>query len=166
MFKEFSSLEHIYTSFPEGKITRDRVDIDTKNGKELLEALEKQGINVSLFARGMIESSDFMPAQITEIVDIVRLKVRDLGFTNFPTTTEVFEKATELGLELCPAEVGPQYRLQQTNQPMDDWFSNGVPVLGNDHKTAINIPTRSESLFDYDPGFTQGPSQLFSGLGM
>lgn len=145
IFEEFSGLEHIYTSFPEGKITRDEVVIGTKDRKELLEAMKKQGINISSYAREMIESPDFMPTQsglggikrllkgerspITETVDIVRLKVRNFGFTNFPTTTELFAKAEEFGLELCPAEVGPQYRLQQTDQPMEDWFYIGMKPL-------------------------------------
>ena len=145
IFEEFSGLEHIYTSFPEGKITRDEVVIGTKDRKELLKAMKEQGINISSFAQEMIESPDFMPAQsglsgiqrlfkgerspISEIVDIVRLKVRDFGFTNYPTTTELFAKAEEFGLELCPAEVGPQYRLQQTDQPMDDWFYIGMKPL-------------------------------------
>lgn len=145
IFEEFSGLEHIYTSFPEGKITRDEVVIDTKDRKELLEAMKKQGINISSYAQEMIESPDFMPTQsglnsikrlfkgerspITETVDIVRLKVRDFGFTNYPTTTELFAKAEEFGLELCPAEVGPQYRLQQTDQPMDNWFYIGMKPL-------------------------------------
>ncbi len=145
IFEEFSGLEHIYTSFPEGKITRDEVVIGTKDRKELLKAMKEQGINISSYAQEMIESPDFMPAKsglsgikrlfkgerspISETVDIVRLKVRDFGFTNYPTTTELFAKAEEFGLELCPAEVGPQYRLQQTDQPMDDWFYIGMKPL-------------------------------------
>lgn len=145
IFEEFSGLEHIYTSFPEGKITRDEVVIGTKDRKELLKAMKEQGINISSYAQEMIESPDFMPAKsglsgikrlfkgerspISETVDIVRLKVRDFGFTNYPTTTELFAKAEEFGLELCPAEVGPQYRLQQTDQPMNDWFYIGMKPL-------------------------------------
>ncbi len=145
IFEEFSGLEHIYTSFPEGKITGDEVVIGTKDRKELLEAMKKQGIDTSTYAQEMIESPDFMPtqsrlsgiqrlfkgegSQTAKTVDVIRLKVRDFGFTNYPTTTELFAKAEEFGLELCPAEVGPQYRLQQTDQPMNDWFYIGMKPL-------------------------------------
>ncbi len=148
IFEEFSTLENIYTSFPEGKIARDEVVIGTKDRKELLQAMETRGINVNSYAREMIESPDFMPTQARlsgiqklfrgetkptpETVDVVRLKVRDLGFTSYPTTTELFAKAEEFGLELCPAEVGPQYRLQHTDQPMGEWFYIGMkPVVAS-----------------------------------
>lgn len=164
IFEEFSGLEHIYTSFPEGKITRDEVVIDTKDRKELLEAMKKQGINISSYAQEMIESPDFMPTQsglnsikrlfkgerspITETVDIVRLKVRDFGFTNYPTTTELFAKAEEFGLELCPAEVGPQYRLQQTDQPMGDWFYIGMkPLVASGDPGVFKLGRHSHGLW-------------------
>lgn len=150
IFEEFGGLEHIYTSFPEGKIVSDEVVIATKDKKKLLQAMEKQGIIVDSVAHKMIESPDFMPTQArlsmiqklfrggtkpaSETVAVVQLKVRSLGFTNYPTTTELFAKAEEFGLELCPAEVGPQYRLQYTDQPMGDWFYFGmkpVVVAGN-----------------------------------
>jgi hypothetical protein len=164
IFEEFSGLEHIYTSFPEGKITRDEVVIGTKDRKELLKAMKEQGINISSHAQEMIESADFMPTQsglsgiqklfkgerspITEKVDIVRLKVRDFGFTNYPTTTELFAKAEEFGLELCPAEVGPQYRLQQTDQPMGDWFYIGMkPLVASGDPNVFSLVHSSDGLW-------------------
>lgn len=168
IFEEFSDLEHIYTSFPEGKITRDEVVIGTKDRKELLEAMKKQGINISLYAQEMIESPDFMPTQsglsgiqrlfkgerspTTETIDIVRLKVRDFGFTNYPTTTELFAKAEKFGLELCPAEVGPQYRLQQTDQPMGDWFYIGMkPLVASGRPSVFRLEhDRRRPWLDFD----------------
>ncbi len=46
--------------------------------------------------------------------------MRDLGLTNGATTDQIYAKAQEFGLELCPAEVGPHYRLTYTNQPMGE----------------------------------------------
>ena len=43
------------------------------------------------------------------------LKVRDLKTEN-RTTNEIFAKVKELGLELCPPETGPQFRLQNPTQ--------------------------------------------------
>lgn len=159
IFKELSGLEHIHTSISEKEIIRDKVVIGDKDREQLLKAMEKQGIYVSPDAQKMIEGpgffsnpdevwnvgSDFTPYQwnfsnikrvfegeklsSTETVDIVRLKVRDLGFTYLPTTAEIFTKAEELGLEPCPAEVGPQYLLQQTDQPMGDRFIIGMNPL-------------------------------------
>lgn len=172
IFEEFSGIEHIYTSFPEGKITRDEVVIGTKGKKKLLKAMKKQGIIIkdksfpSEYVQEMIKSPDFMPTQsglsgimrifkgerspvteTTETVDIVRLKVRDFGFTNSPTTTELFAKAEEFGLELCPAEVGPQYLSQQTDQLKGYWFNIGMkPLVASGEPRVFAIDRRRGGL--------------------
>jgi len=46
----------------------------------------------------------------------VRFTVEQLGFSNGATTDEIYKKAEELGLELCPAEVGPHLRLQYSGK--------------------------------------------------
>ncbi|MGI8420140.1 MAG: hypothetical protein ACR2LN_05875, partial [Candidatus Levyibacteriota bacterium] len=34
----------------------------------------------------------------------------------------LYKKAQELGLDLCPAEVGPRMRLAEINQPIGDYY--------------------------------------------
>jgi hypothetical protein len=50
-------------------------------------------------------------------VDLVVLSVEDLGFKEGALYSEICEKAQDVGLELCPAEVGPALRLAYENQP-------------------------------------------------
>ena len=52
-----------------------------------------------------------------ESLDLTFLSVADLGFPNGATYKEICDRAQELGLRLCPAEVGPQFRLQCIEQP-------------------------------------------------
>ena len=124
VFKEANSVQHIYLSFPNEKISINELLIDAKGKKELLLAIEKRKIIISQFFR----SPNFMPTRIRlsqtqkllpsetkpapETVAVVQLRVRDLGFTSPPTTAELFAKAKEFGLELCSAEIGLQYYLQ------------------------------------------------------
>ncbi len=49
-----------------------------------------------------------------------------------PTTTEVFQQAEALGLQLCPA-VGPQYRLRYADQPMNEWFWVGMKPIADSY---------------------------------
>ena len=47
----------------------------------------------------------------------VELTVSDLGFPDGATTAQDFKKASQLGLELCPLELGPYLRLEYLDQP-------------------------------------------------
>ena len=123
IFKKFNHLEHIYTSFPEGKIRRENIEIGGKTVKQLEAELEKAEFKISPYAKHMMSSKDFKTEKKPEPVDLVRLKVRDLFGDKYSTTDELYKKAQEIGLELCPPEVAPHYRLKYANQPMNEWVS-------------------------------------------
>ena len=57
--------------------------------------------------------------------------MRDLGFTKNPTTTALFKRTQELGLELCPPETGPYMRLANKNQPLGDWYRIGMKQISD-----------------------------------
>jgi hypothetical protein len=59
------------------------------------------------------------------------LSVKDLGFPNGAIRREIYEKAQELGLEIVPAEVGPQLRLQYEDQPMGKYLLIGSEPLAS-----------------------------------
>lgn len=66
-------------------------------------------------------------------VDIVVVSVAELGFPNGATREQIYEKALSLGLKLCPAEVGPQMRLQYTEQPNGEWILVAMdPITASD----------------------------------
>lgn len=69
----------------------------------------------------------------TEIeVDLVLLTIAELGLQNGVIYRDICAKAKEFGLELCPAEVGPQLRLQYTDQPMGEWIVVAMdPITGS-----------------------------------
>jgi hypothetical protein len=163
IFEELGDIVQIYTSFPKGRVFRDKVIIRIKDRKKLLNDMEIKNINISPTAEEMIESLDFMPnadrlsgikwlfgketSTPSELIEVVRLKVRDLGFTNCPTTDQLFAKVQEFGLELCPAEVGPQYRLQYIDQPRNDCFYIGMkPVVASNRPDVFRLKHDAEGL--------------------
>lgn len=115
-------IEHIYTSFPEGQIKMEELTIGGKSKDILATELKANNIQVSRYAESMIQNRDFTTLPKAEKIDTVRLKVGDLGFTDYPTTDELFKRAETFGLELCPAEVGPHLRLKDINQPLNEWY--------------------------------------------
>ena len=102
--------------------------------KEIENKKDEQGRNYQLtsYAEGMMKHEDFSASiqerlKTPETIDLVRLRVKDLGFTENPTTDELYKRAGELGLELCPPEVGPYLRLKyedvfQREQPMYEYL--------------------------------------------
>jgi hypothetical protein len=125
-------IEQIFTKFPEGKIRIQDLEIGGKDFNQLERELSESGMNVSEWVESMMRNRDFTTLPNPQNLNLVRLKVSDLGFTNYPTTEQVYKKAQELGLELCPAEVGPHLRLKSKDQPMGDWFYVGMkPIAGS-----------------------------------
>ena len=139
-------LECIYTDFPEGKIEQVEMTIGGKSKTELLKDLENRAksdnseekIYISDYARSMINNPEFVVLEKSDLVDLVRLKVSDLGFSGATNIQDIYIKAAELGLELCPPEVGPQLRLNydqvfKREQPKGEWFYIGMkPVSDSD----------------------------------
>ncbi len=133
-----SNIEHIYSSFPESEIEKVSLGIGGKTKEELKKEI-KEKFRVTSYAESMLDNPDF-EEQLHENPDrelwilkkpeqlsLVKLKVGDLGFTKNPTTDELYAKAEEFGLELCPAEVGPQLRLKypevfNREQPMNEYL--------------------------------------------
>lgn len=150
------SLEHIYTSFPEGKIRRSELKIGGKSKEQLTAELRARNINISYYAQDMLKSPDFTTLESTESVDLVRLKVSDLGFSQSPTTDQLYAKAAELGFELCPAEVGPYLRLQDLNQPLDEWYWIAMKQIA-DRGGSPNV---------FDLGRSDGGLRLYGGMAL
>ncbi|MEK7508450.1 MAG: hypothetical protein AAB568_01190 [Patescibacteria group bacterium] len=128
IFQTLKHLEHLYTSFPEGKIVKNTIEIGGKTKAELEKELKAGNFQVGSYAKSMMESKDFVTTKKMELADLIRLKVGDLGL-NHPTTDQIYKKIQELGLELCPAEVGPQYRLQYTDQPLNEYLYIGMKQI-------------------------------------
>ncbi|MBU4421698.1 hypothetical protein L6259_02545 [Candidatus Parcubacteria bacterium] len=152
IFQELQHLEYIYTSFPEGKIKRQEIEIGGKTKDELIEEMQKKNINISNYAKSMMENPDFTTSKTREKADIVRLKVADLGFTNFVTTDELYKRAEELGLELCLPETGPQYRLQYADQPLGEWIHIGMKQIADSdgNPDVFNVERNDDGLWLYN----------------
>lgn len=123
------NIEHVYTTFPEGRIRRESIEIGGKSVRELEQELKQANINVSEYAKkDMLYSKDFITLPNSQTLDTVRLKVGDLLPGN-PTTDQIYAKAKELGLELVPAETGVHYRLKYKDQPLDEWLYMGMKQI-------------------------------------
>ena len=90
-------------------------------------------------------------------VNIFILRVADLGFPDAATTSEIIGteddtdqygnsapftkgRGQQLGLELCPSEIAPEYRLKYKEQPLHDrLFIAMKPIIGSDDEPCIFV---------------------------
>ena len=83
--------------------------------KDELVRILGDGFYVSDWAKDIMSKSEFTTLSEPTDIHLARAKVKDLGFTEPPTTTELFTRIKEVG-SLCPAEVGPHIRLADKDQ--------------------------------------------------
>lgn len=84
---------------------------------ELLAELESQGVQLNEAGRTLFAHDQFTTAPTTSILTAVELAVADLGLAVGGTIGEIHQRAAQLGLSLCPLELGPHLRLQFLDQP-------------------------------------------------
>jgi len=123
--------------------------------EELEESLDREKIHVSSYSRSMFKNKKQFIQPVnerekerrgeTETLALVRLQVRDLGFTSPPTTKELFARARERGLELCPPETGPYLRLKDKDQPSGWYFIGMEPVADSVGHPRVFFLARLES---------------------
>lgn len=105
------NIEHVFTRFPEEKIQRYEITIGGKSKEELEKERQAKNIKISPYAQDIFNKMEM--SRQKEETKLIRLTVKDLGFSNGATTDQIYQKAEELGLELCPPETGPLLRLQE-----------------------------------------------------
>ncbi len=93
------------------------------NADDFRKAMEGNGMKITFQANEILNtpmitgtSEVTMVTEGTEI-DLVLVTVAELGFKSGATRQDIYKRAQELGLELCPAAVALELRLQYNNQP-------------------------------------------------
>ena len=109
-------IEHIYTKFPEGKLQKYKIEIGGKTKDQLKKELKEKNIIISGYADDLLKSRDFTVSNKIYRANLISLTVKELGLEEGATTDRIYEQAKELGLDLCPVEVGPHLRLQDTGK--------------------------------------------------
>ena len=97
------------------------IEIGTyKDVKSLRKAIEAPGARISSWAGGILNKTPLSKSK--QFLDLVDVSVKELGFPQGAQLKDIYEAAKNLGLDLCPAEVGPQLRLQYPGQPYGEWL--------------------------------------------
>ena len=112
--------------------TFSNIKLGTHNSVEGLRgALAARGCRIGKWGSDILDKVIVSPAETA--VDLVVVTAADLYFKDRVRRLAIYERAIELGLDLCPSEVGPQLRLQYLDQPQDEWLYVAMePVVDAD----------------------------------
>jgi hypothetical protein len=122
------------------------VQIGGQTKAELLDRLAANGVELNEAAKILFASERFIISEKRRSLSTVEVSIRDLGFPQGATFSDICISARRLGFGLCPLEVGPQLRLQFLDQP--EGFL-GKPVY--QHRAPPgSITVASEILSEHD----------------
>ena len=104
-----------------------------KDADGFRKALKTAKCGIGDWANDIIGKPAFTVATEEIEVDLVIVTVEELGFKDGAKRSDIYKRAIELGLQLCPNEVGPQLRLQYMDQPKGQWLLIGMePITDSD----------------------------------
>ena len=88
-----------------------------KNVDEIYQALKVSGNNINNEEGDILGKPTFTVSKTEKDVELINVSVEELGLKDNDKYKDICKRAFKLGLQLCPAEVGPQLRLQWKDQP-------------------------------------------------
>ena len=100
-----------------------------RHTKTLIEALTVSSNKIHRLAAEALEVIEL--SELKQSVDLSVLLVEELGFKGYLTVSlkDIYKAAKRRGFDLCPAEVGPQLRLQYPDQPYLDCLNIAMEPL-------------------------------------
>lgn len=93
------------------------IGTNLKTASAFCQAFFKEGFDISFHANKILTSSDFTVSKEEKVVDLYRVSLKQLGFKEGATWSELLKRAEIFGLSLCSLEIAPQLCLQLEIEP-------------------------------------------------
>jgi hypothetical protein len=147
------------------------ITLGTNSGVDAYrEALDAARVKVGDSADEILGRTTFSYASIKTQVELALVSVAELGAeADAASRSDVYRWAKQIGLELCPAEVGPQLRLDYLDQPVGEAldiamepvatysgdltvlalvnFGSGLALIGGDGRSDAMVPGTRRFVF-------------------
>lgn len=104
-------------TYPDCTTIRRTVEVGGLTKQQLIKRLQEYSILLNEYGEKLLTDEKFTTSDTGYSIQTVEITVRNLGFPEGATTAQIFKKASELGLDLCPLELGPFLRLEYLDQP-------------------------------------------------
>ena len=108
------------------------IDVGGMSKYELLMQLTEKKIAMNAYATLLFMDDRFQTSSKLERAEIVELSVQTLGLKSPALFDEITDKAMDLGLELCPMELAPHFRLQYIEPDEGSILTVASQKLSND----------------------------------
>jgi len=108
------------------------IEVGGLSKAELLHQFQRHSISMNDYGKRLFEETSWVPSQTPYSLETVELAARQLGFPAGTVTAQLYERAGELGLSLCPLEAGPFLRLQYLDQPEGFWITIASQTLSDE----------------------------------
>lgn len=106
------------------------VEVGGLTKSQLIDKMHQQNILMNELGKKLFADDNFTTTVDPYVFKTVELSLRDLGLPEGGTLVEIYRRANQLGLELCPLELGPYLRLGYLDQPegfLDSQQQNQAP---------------------------------------
>lgn len=90
--------------------------------EELLQMFEAEKFRLSDWGRDLMTRPEFVTSATPYTIRLGRVRVGDLGSTDWTKTPELFKRLAE-HFDECPPETGPHLRRIYRDQPLGEWLS-------------------------------------------
>ncbi len=102
-----------------------------KTAEAFREAHETAGCRIGIWSDSILDKVASTTEDSEATLALVNTSPADLGLKNNAKREDIHAQAFKHGLDLCPAEVGPQLRLQYLDQPEGEWLIIAMNPIGD-----------------------------------
>ncbi|MES2408998.1 MAG: PcfJ domain-containing protein [Patescibacteria group bacterium] len=114
--RQYPAITHLYASVSginslDKKIFHQTIETDPsiQSPEDAEKKLKEKSIILHDYGKCILQKTEFSQTKVS--YGLVSFTARELGVGSMARIGEIYEKAIESGLELCPSEVGPNLRL-------------------------------------------------------
>jgi len=141
-----------------------RLGTGLKTAKDFYEAIVTSGNRIGDWGHDILNQPAFVARETEKEVSIVNISVAELGFEDGATRKDIYDRAIRLGLNLCPAEVGPQLCLQYNNKPKGEWLCVAMkPIADSGAGVSRIFCVGHDGVVNWFFGVNGSPDSFWSG---
>ena len=134
-----------------------------KTADDFRVAIKAAGMYISEWGNDILGKPAFTANSEETEVDLVVVSNADLGFKDGAKVKDTYARALEIGLELCPNEVGPQLLLQYTDQPNGERLLIAMePIIDSDDYRGLFYVKRYDDGKQSLDGFHGNPDYVWT----